>query len=107
MPKTHLAAGMFIPEEGAAAGTEPLGVRIREVPVNAAATAQPRHALWLYRLRSHRQSEKGGGYCIHRRRRQDIAVQCGVCHQDQNAVVSAPVPPLAGRSPKLYGPSAV
>jgi len=96
MPKTHLAAGMFIPEEGAAAGTEPLGARIREVPVNAAATANrdTRSGFIAYvPIGSLKKGEDivstgAGGKTI----------QCGICHGPKMQGIG-PVPPLAGRSP--------
>lgn len=96
MPKTHLAAGMFIPEEGAAAGTEPLGERIREVPANEEATANrdPRSGFIAYvPIGSLKKGEDlvttGGG---------GKTTPCAVCHGPQMQGIG-PIPPLAGRSP--------
>jgi cytochrome c553 len=96
MPKTRIAAGMFIPLEGAAAGTEPLGQRIREVPVSEAATANrdPRSGFIAYvpigSLKRGEDLVTSGGA--------GKTIQCGICHGPKMQGVG-PVPPLAGRSP--------
>jgi cytochrome c553 len=91
VPKTRIAGGMFIAEEGANAGTEPIGQRIIEVPENAEQTEtyrNPRSGFIAY-------VPKGSltrGAAIATR------VQCALCHgADLRGL--GPVPGIAGRSP--------
>lgn len=101
MPKTRLAAGMFIPLEGFAAGTEPLGYRIREVPANIEATEVLRDSrsgfIAYVPVGSLKKGEDlvttgGAGKTI----------QCGICHGPKLQGIG-PIPPLAGRSPSYMG----
>ncbi len=95
MPKTRIAAGLFLKLEGNE--TEPLGNRIIEVPDNTEATETLRDdhsAFTAYApIGSIKKGEAlvttGGG---------GKTVQCGLCH-GANLEGVGPVPPLAGRSP--------
>ena len=99
VPKTRIVVGMYVPLEGDAAGTEPLGLRIIETPEN------PEHA---ERLRDPRSGfiayvpvgavEKGeslvttgGGKTI----------QCAICHGEDLSGLGL-VPGIAGRSPSYF-----
>ena len=91
VPKTRIAAGMFIALEGATAGTEPIGQRIIEVPVNAEQTEtlrNPRSGFVAY--------VPSGAI----KRGEAVATrgQCVLCH---GATLQGlgPVPGIAGRSP--------
>jgi cytochrome c553 len=94
VPKTRLAGGMFLAEEGA--GKEPLGKRIIETPENAEGTEilrNPRSGFFAYvPVGSVKKGEalvtKGAGK----------TTQCAVCHGvDLKGL--GPVPGIAGRSP--------
>jgi cytochrome c553 len=91
VPKTRIAGGMFIPIEGAEAGTEPIGQRIIEVPEDARQTEvlrNPRSGFVAY-------VPKGSIA-----RGQAIATrgQCALCHGSTLQGLG-PVPGIAGRSP--------
>lgn len=97
VPKTRIAAGLFLPLEGAEAGREPIGARIIEVPENVEQSEtlrNPRSGFIAYvPTGSVRKGEAlattGGG---------GKTVQCAVCHgADLEGL--GPVPGLAGRSP--------
>ena len=71
VPKTRIAGGMHLKLEGAEAGTEPLGNRIVESPVNAEHTELlAQSALGLHRLRAERlgRARRGAGALWQRRR---------------------------------------
>jgi len=91
VPKTRIAGGMFIATEGAAAGTEPIGQRIIEVPVNAEQTEtlrNPRSGFIAYVPTG--AIKKGEAVATRG--------QCALCH---GAALQGlgPVPGIAGRSP--------
>jgi cytochrome c553 len=91
VPKTRIAGGLFIALEGAQAGTEPIGSRIIEVPVDGEATESlrnPRSGFVAYVPKGSIQ------------RGADIAgrAQCVLCH-GANLEGLGPVPGIAGRSP--------
>jgi cytochrome c553 len=96
VPKTRVAGGLFFPETGANAGTEPIGMRIIEVPENPERTENlrdPRSGFIAYvPVGSIKKGEelvmRGGGR----------TTACGVCHGAELKGLG-PVPPLAGRSP--------
>jgi cytochrome c553 len=97
MPRTHLVNSMYIPNEGAVAGTEPLGQRIREVPVNAVATGNrdPRSGFIAYvPIGSLKKGEDivTSGVAVGGK-----TTPCGVCHGPKMLGIG-PIPPLAGRS---------
>jgi cytochrome c553 len=91
VPKTRIAAGLFIALEGAEAGTEAIGQRIIEVPDNAEQTEtlrNPRSAFTAY-------VPKGS---VARGQAIAARAQCALCHgADLRGI--GPVPPVAGRSP--------
>jgi cytochrome c553 len=96
VPKTRIAGGMHLKLEGAEAGTEPLGNRIVESPVNAEHTEllrNPRSGFIAY-------VPKGSvarGEALARVGNEGVTA-CTVCHgQDLNGL--AMVPGLRGRSP--------
>jgi cytochrome c553 len=97
VPKTRSQGGLFLPLEGAAAGTEPIGNRIIEVPENAQHTEtlrNPRSGFIAYVpvgavAKGKDLVTTGGG---------GKTIQCTLCHgADLNGVGS--VPGIAARSP--------
>lgn len=96
VPKTRIAGGMFIPLEGEAAGKEPIGQRILEVPEHWERTElrDARAGFIAYvPAGSIKKGEAlvttgGGGKTI----------QCGICHGPDLKGIG-PVPGIAGRSP--------
>jgi cytochrome c553 len=89
VPKTRLSAGMFMPLDGAAAGQEPLGQRIIEVPENPDATDTLRDDRSGFIAYVPMGSIKKG---------EALSTGCAVCHgADLNGL--GPVPGIAGRSP--------
>lgn len=91
VPKTRIAAGLFIPLEGADAGSEPIGQRIIEVPENTEQSEvlrNPRSGFVAYVPVG---SVKKGEAIATR-------LQCALCH---GATLEGlgPVPGIAGRSP--------
>jgi len=96
VPKTRIAAGLFLPLEGADAGREPIGQRIIEVPesVEQSETLRnPRSGFIAYVppgsiKKGETLAATGAGK----------TVQCAVCH-GANLEGMGPVPGLAGRSP--------
>jgi cytochrome c553 len=96
VPKTRIAAGLFLPLEGTDAGREPIGQRIIEVPENVEQTEtmrSPRSGFVAYvPTGSIRKGETlattGSGK----------TVQCALCH-GANLEGLGPVPGIAGRSP--------
>jgi cytochrome c553 len=99
VPKTRYSLGMFIPLEGEAAGTEPLGLRIVETPENVEHTEMlrdPRSGFIAYvPIGSVAKGEQlvttGGGKTI----------QCAICHGEGLHGLGL-VPGLAGRSPSYF-----
>ena len=97
VPKTRIAGGMFLVEEGAQAGKEPIGQRIIETPEKTEDTEMLRnpHSGFIAYVPpgSVKKGETlvttGGG---------GKTTQCGVCH-GQNLMGLGPVPGIAGRSP--------
>jgi cytochrome c553 len=95
VPKTDIQGGMHLKIEGAAAGTEPLGRRIVEMPKNTEHTERLRnpHSGFVAYV------PKGAvarGEVLTRGR--DGTTRCAVCHgEDLNGL--SVVPPLRGRSP--------
>ncbi|HUA20954.1 MAG TPA: c-type cytochrome [Bryobacteraceae bacterium] len=95
VPKTRIAGGMFLTIEGG--GTEPLGKRIIETPVNVEGTEVLRddHSGFIVYapVGSVKKGEalvtKGGA---------GKTTRCGACH-GENLEGLGPVPGLAGRSP--------
>ena len=96
VPKTRIAGGMHLKLEGAEAGTEPLGNRIVESPVDAEHTEllrDPRSGFIAYVPKG---SVKRGEELA--RFGNEGVTACTVCHgQDLNGL--AMVPGLRGRSP--------
>jgi cytochrome c553 len=96
VPKTRVLGGMHLKLEGAEAGTEPLGNRIVESPVNAEHTEllrNPRSGFIAY-------VPKGSvarGEALALRGKQGVAA-CTICH-GENLDGLAIVPSLRGRSP--------
>jgi cytochrome c553 len=96
VPKTRIAGGMHLKLEGAEAGTEPLGARIVESPVNAEYTEllrNPRSGFIAY-------VPKGSiarGEALARYGNEGVT-PCTVCH-GENLDGLAIVPGLRGRSP--------
>jgi cytochrome c553 len=97
VPKTRIAAGLFVPLEGAEAGKEPIGPRIIEVPENieqSETLRNPRSGFIAYVptgsvKKGETLATTGGG---------GKTVQCAVCHGAELEGLG-PVPGLAGRSP--------
>jgi cytochrome c553 len=91
VPKTRIAQGMFIPLEGADAGTEPIGQRVIEVPANTHQTEvlrNPRSGFVAYVPRG--SIAKGEAVAARG--------QCALCHGPALKGLG-PVPSIAGRSP--------
>jgi cytochrome c553 len=91
VPKTRIAAGMFVPLEGAEAGKEPIGQRIIETPENTEATEvlrNPRAGFVAYVPTG--SVKKGEALAT--------TGQCALCH-GPNLAGLGPVPGIAGRSP--------
>ena len=91
VPKTRIAGGLFIVAEGAAAGTEPIGQRIIEVPVNGEQTET---------LRNPRSDFIAYVPTGSLRKGEAVATrgQCALCHGTTLQGLG-PVPGIAGRSP--------
>jgi cytochrome c553 len=100
VPKTNPAGGIFITVEGAGAGTEPLGQRIIETPINAEHTEylrDPRSGFIAYVPPG---SVKKGEALVTTGAGKVTA--CTACHgADLRGL--GPVPTLAGRSPSYIG----
>lgn len=91
VPKTRIAAGLFIPLEGAEAGTEPIGRRIIEVPENTEQSEvlrNPRSGFVAY-------VPPGS---IAKGKALAARGQCALCHGAKLEGLG-PVPGIAGRSP--------
>lgn len=96
VPKTQIAGGMHLRLEGAEAGTEPLGRRIVESPVDTEHTEalrNPRSGFIAYVppgavARGEDLVQTGGSK----------TTRCAICHGEDLAGLAA-VPPLRGRSP--------
>ena len=96
VPKTTVMGGMIVPAEGTEAGTEPLGQRIIEIPMDAERAEVLRDDAASFvayvPVGSIEKGEalvtSGGGKTI----------SCAVCH-GANLEGLGSVPPLAGRSP--------
>ena len=101
VPKMEASGGIFFPLEGAKAGTEPLGSRILETPVNAQETEiqrNPRSGFIAYVppgsiKKGEALAMTGGGGRF---------TACTVCHGPTLQGLG-PVPSLAGRSPSYLG----
>jgi cytochrome c553 len=96
VPKTRIAGGMHLKLEGAEAGTEPLGRRIVESPVNAEHTEllrDPRSGFIAYVPKG---SVARGEALAHGGK--DGVAACTICH-GENLDGLAIVPSLRGRSP--------
>jgi cytochrome c553 len=91
VPKTRIAAGMFIPLEGAEAGSEPIGQRIIEVPENTEQTETLRNSHSGFIAYVPRGSVARGEAISAR-------AQCALCH-GASLTGLGPVPGIAGRSP--------
>jgi cytochrome c553 len=97
VPKSHSVAGMWFPNQGAEAGTEPIGQRIIESPENPLATddlRDPHSGFVAYvptgSVAKGKQFVETGG--------NGKSVQCTICHgPDLHGIGS--VPDIAGRSP--------
>lgn len=96
VPKTSSHGGMWIPLEGPAAGTEPIGERIIETPVNvehAEILRDPRSGFIAYVpigavAKGKTLATTGGGKTL----------ACTICHgKDLGGI--GPIPGIAGRSP--------
>jgi cytochrome c553 len=96
VPKTRIAGGMHLKLEGAEAGTEPLGNRIVESPVNAEHTEllrDPRSGFIAYVPRG----AVARGEALAQGSKDGVAA-CTICHgEDLDGL--AIVPSLRGRSP--------
>jgi cytochrome c553 len=96
VPKTRIAGGMHLKLEGAEAGTEPLGRRIVESPIDAEQTElmrNPRSGFIAYVPRG----SVARGEELARSGNEDVTA-CTACHgQDLDGL--AMVPSLRGRSP--------
>ena len=96
VPKTRSEGGIFVPLEGAAAGTEPMGGRIIETPENAERTEtlrDPRSGFVAYVpigavAKGNAIVRSGGGKTI----------QCAICHGEHLQGIGS-VPGIAARSP--------
>jgi cytochrome c553 len=94
VPKTRVQNGVFIQLEGNE--TEPIGVRILEMPESPERTGllDPHSGLVAYApvgsIKAGETLVKTGG--------NGKTIQCGICH-GPNLEGTGPVPPLAGRSP--------
>ena len=96
VPKTRIAGGMHLKLEGAEAGTEPLGNRIVESPVNAEHTEllrDPRSGFIAYVPKG---SVARGEALAHNGK--DGVAACTICHGENLDGLSV-VPSLRGRSP--------
>lgn len=99
VPKTRAVGGVFLPLTGADAGTEPIGARIIETPLDVEDTEvrrNPRSGFVAYvppgSLRAGEALVTGGGR----------TTACTVCHGSDLRGLG-PVPALAGRSPSYIG----
>jgi cytochrome c553 len=95
VPKTHIGGGMFLKSEGV--GTEPLGNRIIETPVNAEATEVLRDARSGFIAYVPVGSIKKGEALV-MRGGAGKTTACTICHAADLQGLG-PVPGLAGRSP--------
>lgn len=96
VPKTRIAGGMFLPLEGAAAGREPIGQRIIEVPEKIEDTEvlrNPRSGFIAYVPKG--AIKKGEALAASNNNK---TTQCAICH-GPNLEGLGPVPGIAGRSP--------
>lgn len=94
VPKTYPSGGMYLRHEGAAAGSEPLGRRIIETPVNTEHTEllrNPRSGFIAYVPRG----SVARGEALARGSK---TTACGVCHGESLEGLAV-VPALRGRSP--------
>jgi len=97
VPKSRNAGGFFIPLEGAEAGTEPVGNRILEMPVDAEQTEGYRnpHSGWLAYV-PQGSIKKGEDLVVKGGSGKTVA--CAACH-GEGLKGNGNFPPLAGRSP--------
>jgi cytochrome c553 len=91
VPKTRTSVGMFLPLEGTEAGTEPLGMRIIEVPEDADQTEVKRNPRSGFIAYAPPGSVRKGQALVK-------AGQCTTCHGAELEGLG-PVPGIAGRSP--------
>lgn len=100
VPKTRIVLGMYVPLEGEQAGTEPLGLRIIEVP------EQPHRTETLRDPRTGFIAYVPNGAVA---RGEELAttgaagktIQCSICHGEALNGIGL-VPGLAGRSPSYF-----
>jgi len=96
VPKTRIAGGMFLVEEGAQAGKEPIGQRIIETPEKTEDTENLRNPHSGFVAYVPPGSIKKGEALV--TTGAGKTTQCAVCH-GANLQGMGPVPGLAGRSP--------
>ena len=96
VPKFKMVGGMWVPQEGAEAGMEPLGQRIVEMPVNAEHAEMLRDDGTPFIAHVPVGSIKKGQALVTNGGGKTTA--CALCH-GANLEGMGPVPPLAGRSP--------
>jgi cytochrome c553 len=97
VPKMRSAGGIWMPLEGAAAGKEPIGVRVIETPEkpeNTEILRDPRSGFIAYvppgSIKKGETMVKTGG--------NGKTIECGACH-GADLLGLGPVPGIAGRSP--------
>jgi len=95
VPKTRVAAGLFLPLEGSE--TEPLGQRVIEVPAKLEDTETLRNPRSPFVAYAPIGSIKKGEDLVTTGGR-GKTIPCGICHSPKLEGIG-PVPPLAGRSP--------
>src|SRR5947207_1201354 len=96
VPKTRIAGGMFLVEEGAQAGKEPIGQRIIETPEKTEDTEMLRNSHSGFIAYVPPGSIKKGEALV--TNGAGKTTQCAVCH-GANLQGLGPVPGIAGRSP--------
>src|SRR5438445_3161838 len=96
VPKTRIAGGMFLVEEGAQAGKEPIGLRVIETPEKTEDTEMLRNSHSGFIAYVPPGSIKKGEALV--TNGAGKTTQCAVCH-GANLQGLGPVPGIAGRSP--------
>jgi cytochrome c553 len=100
VPKTRSQAGMWLTLEGADAGTEPIGARIIETPVNIEATEYLRNSRSSFIAYVPPGSVKKGESLV--KTGDGKITPCVACHGPDLRGMG-PVPTIAGRSPSYIG----
>jgi cytochrome c553 len=97
VPKSRIVGGFYAPLEGAEAGTEPIGNRILEMPVDFEQTEEYRnpHSGWIAYVPMG-SIKKGEELVVKGGRGKTVA--CAACH-GEDLRGNGNFPPLAGRSP--------